>query len=67
MDNRDIFKFCNENLRRGEFPNTMKMAEITPSRKKEDRTKKENYRPLRILPSDAKVLKKICMKTKTNS
>ena len=62
-DNRDInskyiFKFYKESVRSGEFPNTMKMAEITPSHKKADRTKKDNYRPVSILPSVSKIFEK---------
>ena len=62
-DNRDInskylFKFYKESVRSGEFPNTMNMAEITPSHKKDDRTKKDNYRPVSILPSVSKILEK---------
>ena len=53
-DNRDInskyiFKFYKESVRSGEFPNTMKMAEIT---------KKDNYRPVSILPSVSKIFEK---------
>ena len=34
------------------------MAEITTSHKKDDRTKKDNYRPVSILPSVSKIFKK---------
>ena len=37
---------------------TMKMAEITTSHKKDDRTKKDNYRPVSILPSVSKIFEK---------
>ena len=62
-DNRDItskyiFKFYKESVRSGEFPNTMKMAEITPSHKKDDRTQKDNFRSVSILPSVSKILEK---------
>ena len=36
----------------------MKMAEITPLHKKDDRKKKDNYRPVSILPSVSKILEK---------
>ena len=60
MDNKDIsskyiFKFNKERVCSNEFPNTMKMAEITPSHKKEDRTKKENHRLVSILLSVSKI------------
>ena len=36
----------------------MKMAEITPSHKEDDRTKKDNYRPVSIMPSVSKLFEK---------
>ena len=36
MNSKYIFKFHKETVRSGEFPNTMKMAEIIPSHKKDD-------------------------------
>ena len=33
------------------FPNPLKLADITPAHKNDDNTKKENYRPISILPS----------------
>ena len=36
----------------------MKMAEIAPSHKKDDRTKRDNYRPVSILPSVSKIFEK---------
>ena len=55
-DNSDIiskyiFNFYKECIKCCEFPHTMKMAEIIPSFKKGHKTKKENYRPVNILPS----------------
>ena len=40
------------------FPNTLKFAEIMPAHKKDDTTKKDNYRPISILPSISKIFKK---------
>ena len=34
----------------GIFPNCLKMAEVIPVYKKADNPKKENYRPVSILP-----------------
>ena len=62
-DNSDIipkyiFNFYKEGIKCCEFPHTMKMAEIIPSFKKGHRTKKENYRPVSILPSVSKIFEK---------
>ena len=37
----------------------MKMADITPEHKKDDKTDKSNYRPVSILPSISKVFERI--------
>ena len=58
INSKYIFKFDKESVRSCEFPNTMKVAEITPSHKKDDRTKKDNYRPVSILPSVSKIFEK---------
>ena len=44
---------CNSN-----FPNALKMADITPAHKKGETTKKENYRPVSILPSVSKIFER---------
>ena len=56
INNRDICSkyicnFCNDFIHCIQFPNKMKKTEITPSHKKEHKTKKENYRPVSILAS----------------
>ena len=40
------------------FPNHLKLAEIKPTFKKNDRTDKENYRPISLLPLVSKVYEK---------
>ena len=40
-----------DSIQNGTFPNAMKLADITPSHKKYDKTAKENYRPISILSS----------------
>ena len=37
------------------FPTGMKYTKVTPSHKKDDKTDKENYRPISILPNLSKV------------
>ena len=53
-----ICNFYNDFIQCSQFPNTMKKAEIIPSHKKEQKTKKENYRPVSILPSVSKIFEK---------
>jgi hypothetical protein len=64
ITSRDILKIpltqiINESIESGEFPETWKEALITPILKKEDKARKENYRPVRSLPVASKVLEKI--------
>ena len=40
------------------FPNALKFAEIMPAHKKDDTTKKKNYRPISILPSISKIFER---------
>ena len=48
----------NKSLALGIFPSSMKLANITPVFKKDDRTDKCNYRPISILPNLSKVFEK---------
>ena len=41
------------------FPNLLKMAEVKPIHKKDDRCLKENYRPVSLLPVVSKIYEKI--------
>ena len=45
----------NNNLK---FPDSLKLADITPTHKKDDTTHKQNYRPLSILPSVSKLFER---------
>ena len=49
-------------LKKGVFPNDLKLADITPIFKKEDSLNKENYRPVSILPHLSKVFERILYK-----
>ena len=60
MDNCDIItlfltKMYNDSNQNINFPNPLKLAYIIPTHKKDDTTKKENYRPVSILPSVSKI------------
>ena len=62
-DNIDIFTHIlleqfNKSLALAVFPSSMKLANITPLFKKDDRTDKSNYRPISILPNLSKVFEK---------
>ena len=54
-----IIHDCNEN---GIFPDDFKLADVSPIFKKEDSFKKENYRPVSILPHISKVFERILYK-----
>ena len=41
------------------FPTDMKYTKVTPSHKKDDKTDKENYRPISILPNLSIVFERI--------
>ena len=55
---RPIQRLYNNSILSGTFPDTMKLADITPSHKKHDKCLKENYRPISILSSLSKVFEK---------
>ena len=62
--NADIFSLVlhniiNKSLDFSIFPDKLKLADVTPVHKKEDRNDKNNYRPVSILPSISKIFEKI--------
>ena len=44
-----ITTIFNKSIANGDFPSLLKLADITPTYKKDDTSKKENYRPVSIL------------------
>ena len=52
----------NDMLKTGNFPNNVKLADITPVFKKKNRLYKVNYRPVSVLPSTSKVFEKLMQK-----
>ena len=57
-----IQSLVNDSINNNSFPNKLKLAEILPLHKKEDACKKENYRPISILPSISKVFERVMQK-----
>ena len=63
-ENKDIIspiitEMYNECSRNTIFPNSLKLADVTPVFKKDDRTKKDMYRPISILPPMSKIFEGI--------
>ena len=53
---KTIFNNC---LIKAEFPNELKLADVTPIVKKEDPSRAKNYRPVSVLPSVSKIFERI--------
>ena len=62
-ENVDISYFLyhnfNNSLSCATFPTSMKYADVIPIHKKDDKTDKENYRPISILPNLSKVYERL--------
>ena len=54
-----IHKLYNNCVQQGSFPDSMKLADVTPSHKKNDKCLKDNYRPISILSSLSKIFERI--------
>ena len=50
----------NTSVKESLFPSGLKYGNVSPLYKKNENTKKENYRPISILPSISKILKGLC-------
>ena len=53
-----ITDIYNESKTKSDFPVSLKLADITPAHKKDDRTIMDNYRPVSILPSVSKIFER---------
>ena len=63
VENSDIISpfvtdIYNESKSKSEFPNSLKLADITPAHKNEERILEKNYRPISILPPVSKVFER---------
>ena len=55
--------FCiNDSIEKSDFPQSLKLADITPVYKKNDPLDKTNYRPVTILPVVSKIVERIMQK-----
>ena len=55
-----MLKDCiNVSILKGKFPDSVKLANITPVHKKDEPTDKENYRPVSVLPLLSKVFERL--------
>ena len=50
-----ITSIYNTSKSKANFPDSLKLADITPVHKEDERTIKDNYRPISILPSISKI------------
>ena len=62
--NSDIFSYFlfnnfNRSITSSSFPDKLKLADISPIHKKDDKSEKKNYRPVSILPTVSKIFEKI--------
>ena len=53
-----LTKIYNESKADQIFPDSLKLADVAPIHKKEDRTNKENYRPVSLLPVVSKLIER---------
>ena len=57
-----LLNLINKSIREGDFPNELKLADVTPVFKKDDATLAKNYRPVSVLPAVSKVYERIVQK-----
>ena len=54
-----ICRIFNDSIINYTFPDSFKMADITPVHKKDETTIKDNYRPISILPCISKIFERL--------
>ena len=59
MNAEFLCKTVNSAIKSANFPNSLKLADITPLPKKGRKDNKQNYRPLSILPALSKIFERI--------
>ena len=53
-----LTQIYNDSLTNKNFPSSLKKADMTPGHKKEEKTFKENYRPVSVLPTVSKIFER---------
>ena len=56
---KDLANYFNGSIKKDEFQNELKAADISPIFKKQDRLNKENYRPVSALPTISKIFERV--------
>ena len=59
---QDLLNTINNDINNCNFPNELKLADITPVLKKGDSTNTKNYRPVSVLPPVSKIYEKLMYK-----
>ena len=54
-----LVMLINQSMSQGQFPTTMKLAEVVPLFKNKDRSIETNYRPISLLTTMSKILEKV--------
>ena len=54
-----LLSLINASIKNGDFPQELKIADVTPTFKKGDATDVSNYRPISVLPSVSKIYERI--------
>ena len=62
IHNESLTNCINNCILKSEFPDFLKLADVTPCFKKGDPTDKSNYRPISILPAISKIFERILFK-----
>ena len=57
-----LHKLFNDSIETSIFPDSLKLADVTPVLKKKDPSEKSNYRPVSVLPIISKVFEKLILK-----
>ena len=61
-----LMELFNTTVDDSNFPTALKYANVSPLFKKDDNTKKENYRPISILPSISKIFERLMFRQVTS-
>ena len=57
-----IYNFINNDISNNNFPNSLKLADISAIYKKGDATSEKNYRPVSVLPAISKIYERVIQK-----